>query len=647
MKQTPKDSQTSSRRISRRALLLGTVQLGFMGVLAGRMHYLQVDQADQFRMLAEENRISVRLIPPTRGEIFDRNGIPVAKNEPAYRITMVREDAGDVDVVLDKLAELIPIDPTDIERAKTEMKRSAPFLPVTVAERVSWEDISKVAVNTPSLPGITPEVGLSRAYPLDQDFAHTVGYVGPVSDYDLSKIEDPDPVLMIPRFQIGKIGLENKMEDALRGSAGSRRVEVNAVGRVMRELDRQPGTPGANVQLTLDVMLQNYVQNRLAGESAAAVVIDTENGDILACASAPSFDPNLFVRGISSSDYNALMKNDHRPLADKSVQGLYPPGSTFKIVVALAGLEAGIIDASTNFYCPGYYEVANRRFHCWKYSGHGMLDVVGGLQHSCDVFFYELGSRVGIERISAMAERMGIGVKHDLPLSAVATGLAPTKEWKRANQNKDWLIGDTINASIGQGYVLASPLQLAVMAARLSTGRVVTPRVVRAVDGEDQPSGLGESLGIAESSLRAVRQGMFEVSNNRRGTAYGARIIAEDMRLAGKTGTSQVRNITAAERAAGVTKNQDLPWNRRDHALFVDFAPFEDPKVAVAVVVEHGSGGSSVAAPIARDITLQALCKGDPPLDAYPAKDRDWVAQQQERLRALRPQIDLDAKGRA
>ncbi|MBR9765047.1 MAG: penicillin-binding protein 2 [Rhodobacteraceae bacterium] len=647
MSRKPRDSQGSTRKVTRRAALVGGLQLGFMGILAARMRHLQVDQADQFRLLAEENRINMRLIPPARGEIFDRNGLPIARNEPAYRITIVREDAGDVEAVIARLARLIPLDPADIDRAMSEMKRSAPFLPITLAERVSWEDVSKIAVNTPALPGITPDVGLSRYYPLQKDFAHVVGYVGPVSDYDLSKIEDPDQLLRIPRFQIGKVGLEAKMEEQLRGSAGTRRVEVNAVGRVMRELDRREGEPGANIQLTTDVMLQNYVQARLGDESAAAVVIDTTNGDLLAVGSAPSFDPNLFVRGISVSDYRALTQNDHRPLAAKSVQGIYPPGSTFKMVVALAGLEAGLITPDDTFWCGGYLEVSNRRFHCWKRGGHGHMNVTGGLRESCDVFFYELASRVGIEKISAMANRMGLGIRHDLPLSAVAAGLTPTRAWKREVHGQDWLIGDTVNASIGQGYVLASPLQLAVMTARIATGRNVTPRLIKSIDGVEQPSGSGESLGLNPRHLSVVQGGMYEVSNSRKGTGYGARIIAEDMRMAGKSGTSQVRNITAAERAAGVTSNEDLPWERRDHALWVDFAPFDDPKVAVAVVVEHGSGGSSVAAPIARDITLQALFQGDPPLDAYPAKDRDRIAEQQERLRALRPDLSSEAKSRA
>ncbi len=647
MRRTRADTDASHRKISRRAALLGGAQLLFIGGLAARMRYLQVDQADQFRLLAEENRINIRLIPPARGEVFDRNGKRLAQNVPSYRIVLVREDAGNIDDVLARLGRLVTLDEDDIERALAEMKRSAPFLPVTVAENVGWDDLSRVSVNAPALPGITPEVGLTRVYPQGSDFAHVLGYVGPVSDYDLSKLEDPDQLLRIPRFQIGKVGVEAKEEARLRGKAGAKRVEVNATGRVMRELDRQEGHAGSDLQLTIDADLQNYVQARLDGESASAVVIDCETGDLVACSSAPTFDPNLFVRGISVADYRALTDNKYRPLANKSVQGTYPPGSTFKMMTAMAALEEGLMRPDDTVYCPGHLEVSGRRFHCWKRAGHGWVDLQQSLKQSCDVYYYDLALKVGIEKISAMAERFGLGIRHDLPMSAVAGGLAPTKDWKAATYGEPWVIGDTVNSSIGQGFTLTSPLQLAVMTARLATGRAVTPRLIKSIDGVEQPSGRGESLGMNENNLRKMRRGMFDVVNDRRGTAYGSRIISETLRMAGKTGTSQVRNITAAERRAGVIRNSDLPWERRDHALFVNFAPFDAPKYAVSVVVEHGGGGSSAAAPVARDITLQALFGGAPPLEVYPPKDRDRVAEQQDRLRNTRPQADVDGKDQA
>lgn len=644
MKRPPKDIIASARTISRRALVMGGVQLGVIGALGLRLQSMQVEQADQFRLLAEENRINIRLLAPSRGLIFDRNGTAIAANEQNYRVVMVREDAGDVGEVLAKLTEIVEIDPDDLTRAMEEMQRRSPFVPVTIADRLSWEDVAQINLNTPALPGIQAEVGLSRVYPWGADLAHVVGYVGPVSDYDLGRIEDPDPLLQIPKFQIGKTGAENKLERSLRGSAGTRRIEVNAAGRIMRELDRQEGDPGKDIQLTLDSRLQNYVQARLDGESAGAVVIDLENGDLRAIASAPAFDPNLFVRGISVTDWNTLNADKYRPLAAKAVQGTYPPGSTFKMVTVMAAMEAGLVTPDETVYCPGYTDVFNIRFHCWKRGGHGNIDLHESLKQSCDCYYYEIAQRVGIDKMAEMARKLGLGVRHDLPLSAVAEGLAPDKEWKSRVRGEQWRIGDTVNASIGQGYVLSSPLQLAIMTARIATGRTVTPRLIRLIDGLEQPSGLGDSLGINENTLRRIRASMVDVCNHRRGTAYGSRITDEAHKMAGKTGTSQVRRITPEERAAGVTRNEDLPWERRDHALFVGYAPYDNPRYAVSVVVEHGGGGSSVAAPIARDIILQAQYGGPPPLEAYPANVRDRIAEQQRRIET---RVPPGAKGRS
>jgi len=637
MKRTPKESIESARMISRRALVMGGLQIGVVGALGWRLRQMQIEQADEFRLLAEENRVNIRLLAPERGLVFDRNGIAVAANEQNYRVVMVREDAGDVGEILARLTEIVEIDPDDLSRAMQEMQRRSPFVPVTITDRLSWDDVAAINLNTPALPGIQAEVGLSRVYPWGADLAHVVGYVGPVSDYDLNRIEDPDPLLQIPKFQIGKTGAENKLEQTLRGSAGTRRIEVNAAGRIMRELDRQEGDPGKDIQLTIDSRLQSYAQARMDGESAAAVVIDLENGDLRAVASAPSFDPNLFVRGISVPDWNALNTNKYRPLAAKAVQGTYPPGSTFKMVTLLAALEAGMVAPDETVYCPGYTDVFNIRFHCWKRGGHGNVNLHESLKQSCDCYYYEIAQRIGIDKMAEMATKLGLGTRHDLPLSAVAEGLAPNKEWKARVRGEEWRIGDTVNASIGQGYVLSSPLQLAVMTARLATGRVVTPRLVRLIDGVEQPSGLGESLGLNENSLRRIRASMYDVCNHRRGTAYGSRVLDDAHKIVGKTGTSQVRRITPEERAAGIIKNEDLPWERRDHALFVGYAPVENPRYAVAVVVEHGGGGSRAAAPIARDILLQAQYGGPPPLDVYPAPLRDQIAEQQRRIRTRIP----------
>ncbi len=645
MKRSQKEIEEAARKVNRRSVIMGGTMLATGAVLAGRMRYLQVERASDFRLLAEENRINIQLLPPARGLIYDRTGRLLADNEQNYRVVMVRENADDVDAVLDRLSRLVNIDMDAMARAREEMMARAPFVPVTIADRLSWQEFSSVAVNAPSLPGIIPEVGLSRIYPLGADYAHVVGYVGPVSDYYLESTGDTDPVLQIPDFQVGRYAAELRMEQELRGAAGTRRVEVNAAGRVMRELDRVAPSSGDDLQMTIDAGVQNYAQARLLGESASAVVIEVQTGEVVAMASAPSYDPNLFVRGISVADYASLTEDIYRPLASKTVQGLYPPGSTFKMMTTFAGLELGVIEPEETITCNGYIELGTRRFHCWRRGGHGRMNMVQSLEQSCDVYYYELAQRVGIEAIAAMARRFGLGERHDLPLSGVAEGLIPSREWKRAHRGSDWVIGDSLNTSIGQGFVLTSPLQLAVMTARIATGRMIRPQLVRSLNGIDSRMDDGGDLGIAPEHLDIVRRGMWAVMNAQRGTGRGARCVDEECEMAGKSGTSQVRNITAAERATGVTSNADLPWDRRDHALFVAYAPADAPRYAVSVVVEHGGGGSSVAGPIARDILLRAIYGDVPPLSAYPVGQRRRIEDMHDDM-VLMPLGPVEETGR-
>ena len=633
MKRVARDSEASARRVTRRALILGGSMTAMFAAIGARMRYLGVEQADEFRLLAEENRINIRLLPPTRGTIHDRNGKVLAANEQNYRVVITREDAGDVEAVLNRLSHLVPLTAEDIAEVLAATKKNSPFMPITVKDRLDWQDFTRVAVNAPALPGVTPEMGMSRTYPRDTDFAHVLGYVGPVSEKDLEGVENPDPVLRIPKFQIGKIGVEKWMEDSLRGEAGTKRIEVNHIGRVMRELNRVEGAPGSEVHLTIDADVQNFIQARLGEESAACVVMDVQNGDLIACVSSPSFDPNLFVRGISNTDFRFLMDHDHRPMANKAVQGAYPPGSTFKMVTALAALEAGVTTPETTFRCPGHLEAGGRKFHCWKRSGHGTVNLERSLMESCDVYYYETALKVGIDKIAEMGRKLGLGVRHDLPMSAITEGNMPDKAWKLDRYKKDWVIGDSINASIGQGFVLTSPLQLAVMTARIASGRAVKPRLVRAIDGREVPVEAAESLGFATSNLAAVQNGMVAVMSGGSGTARSARVVADEAKMAGKTGTAQVRNISASERERGVVSNDNLPWRLRDHALFVGYAPVDNPRYAVAVVVEHGGGGSTAAAPIARDALLRAVYGAVPPLAAYPADQRGRMESLLNRLR--------------
>lgn len=599
------------RAFSRRALLLGGAQTLLLTGLAGRMYYLQVVEADRYKTLAEDNRISLRLLPPPRGRILDRFGLPLATNRQNFRVVLVREHAGDVEKVLTALSRLIALGEHDTKRVLREVSRKRGFVPVTVRENLTWDEVSRVEVNGPELPGVTIEMGQIRDYPFANSMAQVLGYVAAVAERDLTG----DPLLELPGFRIGKNGIEQKYDASLRGSAGTKQVEVNAYGRVIRELSREEGKPGDELVLTVDGGLQTFVHQRLQGEkSAAAVVMDVENGDVLSLASVPSYDPNAFNIGLTVKQWNDLINDPLHPLTNKAIAGMYAPGSTFKMMVALAALKAGI-RPDRKVFCPGYVTLGRSRFHCWKRHGHGWVDMHEGIQHSCDVFFYDISRKVGIDNIAAMANQFGLGEKVGLDLNGERGGVIPTRDWKLANIGEAWQGGETLVASIGQGFVLATPLQLATMVARIASGKQVTPRLTRGVraDAEhlDDDAAAAEAppefapLEVSEAHLSAIREAMDAVSNHPRGTAYRARIEEEGMELAGKTGTSQVRRITMAERAAGVTKNEQLPWRRRDHALFVSFAPVHKPRYCCAVVVEHGGGGSTVAAPIARDILLE------------------------------------------
>ena len=633
MKDKEFDPAISARSMVRRGVLMFALQGIFVAGLAARMRFLQIDQADQYRLLAEENRINVRLVPPSRGLVYDRDGLLIASNVQNYRAVIIREDVENLESLLNNLQTLLKISDEKKQAIRKLVLKHSPFVPITVLNNLSWSDVAKISVNAPVLHGLTADVGLNRHYPRGADYAHLLGYVGPVSDFDLKKRDDNDPLLKIPRFQIGKTGVEAKLERALRGNAGTKRIEVNAKGRVIRELSRQESSPGQSVQMTIDTGLQNFALARLGKKSASAVVMRVDNGDLLSMASSPSFDTNLFVEGISTNDYAALRDNEFRPLADKSVQGIYPPGSTFKMVIALAALDEGLIKPNEKIRCDGHIELADRKFHCWKRLGHEEITLTEALEQSCDVFFYDLALRVGIEKITQMAKRLGIGIKHNLPLSGVARGLSPTKNWKLKTQGESWVLGDTLNVGIGQGYVLASPLQLAVMAARIASGKVVEPRIIKRVNGVEQKIPNQLKLDIDPNALGIIRSGMYEVSNGIKGTARKSKIAISEISMAAKTGTSQVRNITSKERATGVIPNEKLPYNRRDHALFVGFAPYNQPKYAIAVVVEHGGGGSKVAAPIARDIMLRALYEKIPPLEAYPEEQRAKIAKRLKNLK--------------
>ena len=598
------------KSFSRRVAFLGGGKVLLLSLLAGRMYQLQVIESDKYKTLADENRINLRLLPPPRGTIVDRYGRALAVNQENYRVTLVAEQVNDINTMLDTLSGIISLEDYERHRILREVRRRRGFVPVTVRENLDWRDVSRIEVNAPDLPGLSIEVGQSRQYPFAEDFAHVLGYVSAVSEKEVTG----DPLLELPGFKVGKNGVERVFDLNLRGKAGNTQVEVNAVGRVIRELSRQEGQPGVDLRLTIDRDLQKLAADRLKEEkSASAVILDIHNGDVLALSSVPGFDPNEFVTGLSSKTWRRLINDPYAPLTNKAISGLYAPGSTFKMVVALAALEARIVAPDHRVFCRGHTQLGNARFHCWKRHGHGWQDMYDAHQNSCDVYFYDIAKRIGIDRIAAMATRFGLGTKTGIELPSEKGGVIPTRAWKKALIGTAWQQGETLISGIGQGFILTTPLQLAVMTARIANGgKAVLPRLIRAaeVDGKEEEP-VFKDLGISKRSLDVVREGMNRVTNVQQGTAYRARISEEGMEMSGKTGTAQVRRISKAERDTQVLKNHERPWRERDHALFVGYAPSDNPRYAVSVIVEHGGGGSKVAAPMARDLLL-ATQKRDP-----------------------------------
>ncbi len=580
--------------------------------LAGRLYYLQVVEADRYATLADENRINLRLLAPPRGRIIDRFGRPLAENQQNYRLQLVPEDVkgSEIDEVLTHVQKIVTLTEGDKRRIIREVRRNRAFVPVTLKENLSWSEVARLEINAPDLPGLMIDVGRSRRYPFGPEAAHVLGYVASVSEKDL----DDDPLLKLPGFRVGRAGIEKVHDLDLRGTGGSSEVEVNAFGRMIRELSRREGQPGAEVMLTLDMGLQKYIAERLGDESASVVVMDVRNGDVLAMVSNPSYDSNDFNRGLSNAEWQELVNNERAPLINKSIAGVYPPGSTFKMIVLLAALEKGVISPDHKIHCSGEYELGDAKFHCWKRHGHGFVDAVEAITESCDVYFYEIAKRTGIDRIAATARKFGLDLATGIDLPGEQGGLIPTRDWKRATRDEPWHQGETVIAGIGQGFVLLTPLQMALMTARIANGgRAVTPHLTRAVGGvagERRPPDAVPSLNIPPGHLEIVMEAMNRVVNHPTGTARRSNTGIDDFPMAGKTGTVQVRRISKLEREQGVRKNEDLPWKYRDHALFVGFAPVENPRYAISVVVEHGGGGSTTAAPIAKDVLVEAYNRG-------------------------------------
>ena len=585
---------------SRLLVIIGFNLLAFIMIIA-RLYYLQVYQSDKYKVMSDENRISTRFLVPPRGVIYDRNGEIIARNEQDFQALLIAEQTQDVRQTLDNFKKIVEISDGEENKILEDIRRHRRFIPVKLKNNLRWDDVSRVMLNAPNLPGVEIDEGLSRYYPYADIYAHVLGYVGPVAEGEKKN----NPLYLVPGYKIGKSGLEKYYDERLQGVSGTVKLEVNAYGRIMKEIERDAGKEGKSLTISIDSRLQKQAYEAFGEQSGAAVVLNVKTGEILALVSTPSFDPNLFTNGISYKHWDMLLNNERTPLINKAVSGQYSPGSTFKVVVALAALESGMIDEHTRYYCSGGLDIGNTRFHCWKHAGHGSLNVVEALKYSCDIFFYETAMRVGIDRIHDMAVKLGLGEPLNIGLDNEKGDNIPTQNWKKNKYGVAWSKGDDANSGIGQGYVLVTPLQLVTMLSRVvNGGYAIKPTFVKA-DGNTLQN--VKKLNISTKNIEIIKRGMFEVVNGAGGTAGRAKFNVDGAKMGGKTGTTQVRRISMKERASGIIRDDNLPWRLRNHALFIGFTPIDNPQYAVAVVVEHGSSGSGVAAPIAGKILQTAL----------------------------------------
>jgi penicillin-binding protein 2 len=612
----PVSSAQQNFTFNRRTMLIGGIQGGIGLLLAGRMSYIAVAENEKYKLMAESNRVNLTLIPPRRGWFIDRNGKPIATNRADFRVDIIPDRLVDKDATVAALAKLLPLTADDLDRINKDLEKAGGFQPVQVAERLDYESYARVSVHLPELPGVSPRQGFSRYYPSGACVGHLLGYVGAVSAEEYQK--DKNPLLITPGFKVGKDSLEKYFEPVLQGKPGAKRVEVTARGKIVKELTTRSDTPGKPVQLTIDIDLHNYAARRLGLESGAVIVVDCESGELLAMPSMPSFDPNSFSDGIGRIEWKMLNENDHIPLLNKAIRGLYPPGSTMKPMAALA-LQMHGVSPDERISCPGGYRLGNRFFRCDAV--HGSVDMRGAIEHSCNTYFWSMAHRVGYDAIAPVAKLLGLGQEFDIPGVAQRYGTVPDAAWKMRRYKQEWSAADSLNASIGQGYVSVSPLQLAVMTARIASGRNLQPSLTSA---HKKP--LGPAFPFTPEQLAVAHEGMFRVVNGS-GTGGGSRIDINGVKMAGKTGTAQVQAL--------VSRGQVGAWKTRDHSLFICYAPTDVPRYAMAVVIEHGTFGARAAAPVAKDV-MTFLFDRDKALASLESLEAGWGGNLETRMEAAR-----------
>jgi penicillin-binding protein 2 len=608
---------------SRRMMLVGTAQAALGGALIARLGYLSIAQNEHYQLLSESNRVQLIIVPPRRGWIIDRAGKPIAINRSDFRVDIIPEQLEHPTETLRTLTHVLQLTPDDVDRIIKEMKASRGYQPVQVAENVPYEQYAAITVRLPEMPGVAPQRGFSRYYPGGPAVAHLVGYVGAASAKDYEK--EKNPLLVTPGFKIGKEGLEKVLEKNLRGVPGGQRVELTARGKLVRELEPKPDRSGQAVQLTIDAGLQDYAARRMGDQSGALVAMDI-TGDMLAFVSMPAYDPNSFSEGIGRTEWQMLSDDDHIPLLNKVAQGLYPSGSTIKPAMALAFLKQGI-DPARRVHCPGGIRIGNRYFRCDAV--HGSMDMHSAIERSCNTYFWATGLITDPEKTTEMVHYLGYGEKFDLPIPTQRYGTMPNPKWLKEKYDREWQGYDSANTSIGQGYVLVNPMQLAVMPARMASGKLLKPRLLMADKGRPAPD-----LDVDPAHLEIVRKAMSAVVNEH-GTAVGSKLPLDGIMMAGKTGTAQVFKLGQ--------RGHQSNWALRDHALFIAFAPAVEPRFAIGCIIEHGGFGASAAAPVVRDC-MTYLFDQQKAMDALLPLEQQWGGTLLERTARRQTQFEALSK---
>ena len=615
-----------SKLIGRRMFLITAAKAVVMVGLVGRLISLQINQATKYRSLSDKNRFREWKLAPERGVIKDFFNKEIASNEPLYQVHLIPENAKDIDNLFVRLKAILNISEKKVSYLKRTIKKQKPWEPIIISKNLSWSDFSRLNLFLHELDGVEPIVSVARTYP-DNSSAHVLGYVSQISAKDLQN-KKYLAELAVPGMAIGKTGLERKLDEKIIGQIGYQRYEVNAFGKRIKEIKVNTGQAGQSFKTTLDYEVQKYTNELLKDKAAAVCVMDVYNGDIVSLVSSPTFEPNAFIHGLDKNYWNSLIKDEKKPLANKALSGLYPPGSTIKTLVALSALEHRIIKPLDTFRCKGKIELYGEKFHCWEKKGHGIVNLRKGIQRSCDVYFYEIARKLGVDRLSETAKRFGLGKKVLNDFIEEKSGVVPNTKWKKKFIGQNWYLGETLHSGIGQGYFQSTPIQLCLMTAQIANGGFeIKPRILSdgkndklrdylkfKNDNPNQP--LPADLLVANYNLKPlfknqehinlIKDAMFSSSNEPGGTSYRHRHQDPKFTFAGKTGSSQIKRFTEAQREAEVKQNE-LDYKDRDHALFVAFAPYKNPQYAISVLVEHGGSGGKAAAPIAKKIIKKVL----------------------------------------